>query len=124
MQLRRVRSLLPTPPQLHQGVRSRPQPRAYTRDTPLCFVHDASTPEPFCCRLVSTMRVLLVACVRYAEVNKGVEQAFLSIAKRLVARKAAAPRGTGGGAGSGRGRGSNLIVVDQKPKPATQQECC
>ena len=70
------------------------------------------------------MRVLLVACVRYAEVNKGVEQAFLSIAKRLVARKAAAPRGTGGGAGSGRGRGSNLIVVDQKPKPATQQECC
>eukprot|EP00740_Mantoniella_antarctica_P005774 CAMPEP_0181362542 /NCGR_PEP_ID=MMETSP1106-20121128/8088_1 /TAXON_ID=81844 /ORGANISM="Mantoniella antarctica, Strain SL-175" /LENGTH=179 /DNA_ID=CAMNT_0023476555 /DNA_START=239 /DNA_END=775 /DNA_ORIENTATION=+ len=30
-----------------------------------------------------------------AKVNKGVEQAFLSIAKRLVARKAAAPRGTG-----------------------------
>lgn len=57
-----------------------------------------------------------------AKVNRGVEQAFLNIAKRLIARKAAAPRGTGGS--SGRGRGGGFIVVDEKPKTAKQQECC
>ena len=59
-----------------------------------------------------------------AKVNKGVEQAFLDVAKRLVAKKAAAPRGMGGMGGNGRGRGSNLIIVDEKPRMAKQQECC
>jgi hypothetical protein len=58
-----------------------------------------------------------------AKLNRGVEQAFLDIGKRLVARKAAQPRGTGG-MGGGRGRGSNLIIVDKKPRAAKEQECC
>lgn len=55
-----------------------------------------------------------------AKVNRGVEQAFFHIAKRLIARKAAAR----GGASGGRSRGSNLIIVDEKPSKAAQQECC
>ena len=56
---------------------------------------------------------------RYTKVNRGVEQAFLHIAKRLIEKRAAAPRGA---ANAGRGRAS-MVIMDEKP-PVKQQECC
>ena len=63
-----------------------------------------------------------------AKVNRGVEQAFLNVAKRLVAKKNAGGSSRGGGAGGGgpggSSRGRGMIIVDEKPRVTKQQECC
>lgn len=54
-----------------------------------------------------------------AKVNRGVEQAFLCIAKRLIQRRKSQPQI--GGARSGR---TSMVIVDEKPRQNKSGECC
>ena len=65
-------------------------------------------------------------CHASAKMNKGIEELFLDLSKRMMAKQAAEAaedETSGGGGGRGDRRSKNVIIVDDQDQPA-RSGCC
>ena len=69
-----------------------------------------------------------IHCHTSAKINKGIEELFLELSKRMMAKQAAEAAddepSNGGGSGRGDRRSKNVIIVDDQDQPPRSGGCC